>query len=105
MNNEHNDQKEVGSKTAMRRLYRSQRQKMIGGVCGGLSEYFKIDPTLVRIAFVILAFAGGWGIIGYIIGLIVIPENPERVIDPGRSPFPHPPGSSASLSSVRRNTA
>ena len=59
-----------------KRLYRSQRERMIGGVCGGLAEYFKVDPTLVRIALVVLAFAGGWGIIAYIIGLIIMPENP-----------------------------
>jgi phage shock protein PspC (stress-responsive transcriptional regulator) len=58
---------------------------MIGGVCAGFAEYFRIDPTLVRIAFVILAFAGGWGIIAYIIGLIIIPENSEKRDEPVES--------------------
>lgn len=79
MNDEQKNQKDVHVTTASRRLYRSQRGKMIGGVCGGIAEYFRIDPTLVRIAFVVLAFAGGWGIVAYIIGLVIIPENPEKV--------------------------
>ena len=78
MNDEQKNHERADATITSRRLYRSQRQKMIGGVGGGLAEYFKIDPTLVRIAFVILAFAGGWGIIAYIIGLIIIPENPEQ---------------------------
>jgi phage shock protein C len=79
IHDEQKNQKNVHSTTAVRRLYRSQRGRMIGGVCGGISEYFRVDATLVRIAFIVLAFAGGWGIIAYIIGLIIIPENPEKV--------------------------
>ncbi len=51
---------------------------MVSGVCGGLGEYFDIDPTLVRIAFVLLAMAGGPGVIAYIILAFVIPEAPEE---------------------------
>ena len=51
---------------------------MIAGVCGGIAEYFDIDPTLVRLLGVILVFSGGAGIIAYIIGWIIIPENPEQ---------------------------
>jgi phage shock protein C len=49
---------------------------MIAGVCGGIAEYFSIDPTLVRIAFVILALSGGPGAIAYLILLVLIPMEP-----------------------------
>jgi len=61
----------------VRRLYRSRTQRMIGGVCGGLGEYFDIDPTLVRLLFVVTALAGGPGLLAYIIMLIVVPSEPE----------------------------
>ncbi len=60
-----------------RRLYRSRTQRMIGGVCGGLGEYFDIDPTIVRLLFVVTALAGGPGLLAYIIMLIVVPNEPE----------------------------
>ncbi len=63
--------------TELKRLYRSQRHKMIAGVCGGLAEYFGIDPTWVRLGFVVLALFGGWVIVLlYIIGAIIIPKQP-----------------------------
>lgn len=60
------------------RLYRSRDDRVIGGVCGGLGEYLGIDPVFVRIAAVILAFAGGAGLILYLVGLIAIPEEPPE---------------------------
>ncbi len=60
-----------------KKLYRSQKDQIIGGVCGGIAEYFAVDPTLVRLAFVLLAFVEGAGIIGYIIAWIIIPERPK----------------------------
>jgi phage shock protein C len=59
-----------------KRLYRSRKDSTIGGVCGGLGEYFGIDPTFVRIITVLLIFADGIGIIGYIIAWIIIPQHP-----------------------------
>lgn len=56
-------------------LYRSRTDRMIGGVCGGLADYFGVDPTLVRIAAVLLAVANGVGVIAYIILLVVVPEE------------------------------
>ncbi len=56
-----------------KRLYRSTKDKTIAGVCGGLGEYFGIDPTFMRIIFVLLIFADGIGIIAYIIAWIVMP--------------------------------
>jgi len=59
-----------------KKLYRSRKEKMLGGVCGGLAEYFNVDPTLVRIIFVVSLFAGGTGVIAYIILLNVVPQEP-----------------------------
>ena len=60
-----------------RRLYKSNENKMIDGVCGGIAEYFGIDPTLVRLAWVLVCALGGSGILAYIIAAIVIPRNPQ----------------------------
>jgi len=57
------------------KLYRSVKQRVIGGVAGGLAEYFDIDPVIVRLVFVIVAIAGGGGVLVYIILWIVLPEN------------------------------
>ncbi len=59
-----------------KRLYRSRTERQLAGVCGGLAEYFGVDPTIVRILFVILALAGGPGLIFYIILALIIPEEP-----------------------------
>lgn len=58
-----------------RRLYRSATNKVIGGVCGGLGEYFEVDPVLVRVVTVLLFFATGFGILAYIIAWIIIPKR------------------------------
>lgn len=60
-----------------KKLYRSNSDKMIGGVCAGIGEYFDLDSTLVRLAFVLLSLAYGGGIIAYIVCTLVIPERPE----------------------------
>ena len=57
-----------------KRLYRSSPNYMIWGVCGGIGEYFTIDPTLVRLAWVIFSFMGVSGILAYIIASIIIPK-------------------------------
>lgn len=58
-----------------KRLYRSSTNYMICGVCGGIAEYFNIDPTLVRLAWVILSvFGWGAGVLAYIIAAIIIPR-------------------------------
>lgn len=66
-----------GGKNQVKRLYRSTRQKVIGGVCGGLAEYFEVDVVLIRLVVVLLALIGGPGIIGYIIAWIITPEEPS----------------------------
>ena len=58
-----------------KRLYRSSVNYMLSGVCGGIAEYFNIDPTLIRLAWIILTCMNcGTGIVAYIIAAIVIPK-------------------------------
>ena len=59
-----------------KRLYRSRDNSMIAGVCGGIGEYFDIDPTFIRLLWILFIFAGGSGILVYIIAWIVIPQHP-----------------------------
>lgn len=59
-----------------KKLYRSVTDKMIGGVCGGLAEYFAVDPVIVRLIFVLAVIFGGSGILAYIILWIIIPQKP-----------------------------
>ena len=84
-----------------RKLYRSRNERMIAGVCGGLGEYFNIDPTLIRILFVFLALAGGPGLVAYIVLLVVVPEEPlssenkptmasQQVVTPEPEPVQEP---------------
>lgn len=62
----------------MKKLYRSRTDKKIAGVCAGIAQYFDIDPTVVRIIFVILLLPGGFpGLIPYLILWVVVPEEPE----------------------------
>ena len=58
-----------------KRLYLSKKDRMICGVCGGIANYFNIDPTLVRLAFVLIAMGAGSGILAYIIAAIIIPDE------------------------------
>ncbi len=57
-----------------KRLYKSTTDKKLCGVCGGIAEYFDLDPTIVRLAWVIFTLLGGSGIIAYIIAAIVMPS-------------------------------
>ncbi len=59
-----------------KKLTRSRTSRVIGGVCGGIAEYFEVDPVLIRLLFVAAIFMSGFGVIAYIICLIVIPEAP-----------------------------
>ena len=64
----------------MKRLYKSENNKMIAGVCGGIAEYFDIDPTLVRLGFVVFSLAGGSGVLAYLIAAVVIPGNNDTSV-------------------------
>jgi phage shock protein C len=59
-----------------RKLYRSRNKRQLAGVCGGLSEYFNIDVTLIRVLFVVFAVLGGPGLLLYLVLWIVVPEQP-----------------------------
>ena len=61
----------------VKKLYRSRENAMLAGVCGGIGEFFEIDPTLVRLAWVLLCAAGCSGFLAYIIAAVVIPRAPE----------------------------
>ena len=56
-----------------KRLYKSSENRMLCGVCGGIAEYFNIDPTLVRLVWVLITCFGGAGILAYIIAAVIIP--------------------------------
>jgi len=73
-----------GAAEGPRRLYRSRDERLIGGVCGGLAEYFGIDPLIVRIITVGLVFAGGAGFLAYLAAWLLVPEEDgESVADGG----------------------
>ena len=59
-----------------KKLYKSNQNKMIDGVCGGIAEYFGVDPTVVRLIWALFSLMGGCGILAYIIAAIIIPRNP-----------------------------
>lgn len=61
----------------MKRLYKNSHDKMICGVCQGISEYLGIDVTVVRLIFVLLGFASGVGLILYIVAAIIMPDKFE----------------------------
>ena len=62
-----------------KKLYRSRENAMLAGVCGGIGEYFDIDPTIVRLAWVILGFCGGVGLWAYVIAAVIIPQRPQFI--------------------------
>ena len=59
-----------------KKLYKSNQNKMIDGVCGGIAEYFGIDPTVVRLIWALFSLMGGSGVLAYIIAAIIIPHSP-----------------------------
>ena len=63
------------SERQVARLRRSQSERVIAGVCGGLGRYFGVDPVWFRLAFIILAIGGGAGVLFYVISWIAIPEE------------------------------
>jgi phage shock protein C len=58
-----------------KRLYKSEDNRVLAGVCGGIGEYFNIDPTLIRLAWIIFCALGGSGVLAYIIAAIIVPER------------------------------
>jgi len=68
-----------------KRIYRSQSDKVIGGVCGGFAEYVNIDALIIRIIWAVACFVGGVGFLAYIACWIIIPENPSEAKDAEKS--------------------
>ena len=68
----------TGKDFKSKKLYRSQNNKMISGVCGGLADYFEIDPTFIRLIVVAIALFGGVGLLAYIAAIFIIPNNPDQ---------------------------
>lgn len=71
---------------AIKKLYRSETERILGGVCGGLGDFFNLDPSLIRLVFVVLAIAGGSGLPLYLVLWVILPNKskinlpPEKVI-------------------------
>jgi phage shock protein PspC (stress-responsive transcriptional regulator) len=60
----------------VKRLYRSRKERMLGGVCAGLGEYLRVDPTLLRLLFILFTLMGGQGILAYLILWVIVPDEP-----------------------------
>ena len=59
-----------------KKLYKSSTNKMLAGVCGGIAEYFGVDPTWIRLAWVFFSMTGGAGVLAYIVAALIIPDEP-----------------------------
>ncbi len=77
----------TASMPGSKRLYRDENNKVLGGVCAGVANYFNLDPVVVRIIFVILIFAGGIGILPYLIMWVAVPSSATREIGGSRKKF------------------
>jgi phage shock protein PspC (stress-responsive transcriptional regulator) len=63
----------------MKRLYRSRKDQILGGVCGGLGEHIDVDPTIIRLVWAVVTILSiGFGLIVYLIAWIIIPESPDE---------------------------
>jgi phage shock protein C len=97
------NKKEIRGGTTMKRLYKSRKNKAIAGVCGGIAEYFNVDPVLVRLIAVLFLLTGGAALIAYIIGMIILPKEPwETPVDGASIPVENEatPGQTEDLSHV-----
>lgn len=64
-----------------KKLYKSKKDRVLGGVCGGLAEYLEIDSNVIRIIWLLAVLLGGTGILLYIIAWIIIPTEPQEIIN------------------------
>lgn len=74
--------KRVGAVASRRKLMRLRNDRKIAGVCAGVAEYFDLDVILVRVVWLLVFLLGGTGLIAYVVGWIVMPEEPEYVQAP-----------------------
>ena len=63
-----------------KKLYRNSKNKMLAGVCAGLGDYLNIDPTVIRLIWVLIGLTGA-GVLAYLIAALIIPEKPSDIID------------------------
>lgn len=63
----------------MKKLYRSRENKVLAGVCGGIGEYFEIDPVIIRLIWIVLTMIWGFGFFLYIIAIFLIPLEPKEI--------------------------
>ena len=74
-----------------KRLYRDPSDKMLGGVCSGLADFFGIDPTVIRLAFVLLTLLGGHGVLIYLVLWLIVPLAPQAAAETVVDVPPAPP--------------
>ncbi len=74
-----------------KRLYRDPADKMVGGVCSGLANFFGMDPTVIRLAFVLLTLLGGHGILIYLVLWLIVPLAPQTAAESVVDVTPTPP--------------
>ncbi len=65
------------------RLHKSTRDKKLAGVCGGIAEYLGVDPTIIRLAWALLIFSWGTGVLAYIVCAFILPEGEEQAAETG----------------------
>ncbi len=76
------------------RLYRSKKERLLGGVCGGIGKYSDVDPTVIRLIWIVLTLLSvGIGIIAYIIAWIIVPEEEDGPVTVPVTIIPPPGGS------------
>jgi phage shock protein C len=80
----------VGYRAVPRRLVRPRAGRKIAGVCAGFANYFDLDPILVRLVWLVVVIFGGTGLLAYIIGWIVMPEEPLALATPASAPHGYP---------------
>lgn len=75
----------MNNNSSRKRLYRSRTNRKVAGVCGGLGDYFNVDPTIMRLIYImVILFSVGLGILAYIVMWVVMPEEPahqNRTVD------------------------
>jgi phage shock protein C len=89
----------------VKRLYKSRESKVIDGVCGGIAEYYEVDPVLIRLLAVLFFFIGGLSLIAYIVAMIIIPRQPWGGSVSGSENSPSKPVSSYSIHCGNRSHA
>ncbi len=89
----------------MKRLYKSRKNRVIAGVCGGIAEYFNVDPVLIRVIAVLLFFTGGASLIAYIVGMIIIPDQPWEEMKESEKPQAQSPAAPVPTESMNHGGA